>query len=179
MTQTATSPLSVRAFLLDGRTPAHDLGDAVKGLSAAGRSAVDEQVSSLLAGLLDLDLGSVVIAAWRKHAALVVAGRATAADPVIEQVVDLAAHRISSAYRPFVDVHVGSVRVARIHLELSLTLDVTGLAAVVRQGRLVALRGGPCTLTGALTIEGAPVANRSGQVDLPLVVRLGKGVVLV
>jgi hypothetical protein len=51
-------------------------------------------------------------------------------------------------------------------------LDATGLAAVVRDGYLVALRGGDCLVTVRLTLDGERLAERQGNVDPGLVLRL-------
>jgi hypothetical protein len=55
---------------------------------------------------------------------------------------------------------------------------VSGLAAVVRAGNLVALRGGDCLVTATLTLEGAPIARRQHSFDPELLVGLDPPVAL-
>jgi hypothetical protein len=179
---------TVRAFLLGGDASLAELmarrggsgtvGHALRGVSAHGRAAVESQLAAVASGLLDLDLGDIVVSAWRKHAALAAAARDTAADPKIEQVVAMATHRVTSTHRPYVDVRVGGALVARVQFELSLAFVITAVAAVVRQGRLMAVRSGRCDLTGTLSMEGVELVSREAQLDLQIVVRLGDGLAL-
>lgn len=179
---------TVRAFLLGADTNLADLlaqrggsgtvANALRSVSAHGRAAVDGQLAAIASGLIDLDLGDIVVSAWRKHAALATAARDTAANPAIEQVVAMATHRVTSTHRPYVDVRVGGTLVARVQFELSLAFVITAVAAVVRQGRLVAVRSGRCDLTGTLSMEGVDLVSREAQLDLQIVVRLGDGLAL-
>lgn len=77
-----------------------------------------------------------------------------------EEVVVLATHRVSSTYKPSVDVTIDSVKVNTFEFVLSVQIDIRGLSAVVRGGDLVALYGGDCLVTATLTLEGAELAHR-------------------
>jgi hypothetical protein len=154
------------------------VSDALGGLSEAGQATVTEEIATVAAGLAAIDISAVLVSAWSKYAALADAARATVADPAAHRVVDVAAHEITSEHKPYVDVLVNEVRVTRVAVELRLVFLIVGLAATVRQGRLVGLRGGRCDLTASLAVERVPVASRPWQLDLPLVVRLGDGVPL-
>jgi hypothetical protein len=168
---------TVGSFLLDVDTPVEEL------LRAGRPAAVGAELTVVVAGLLDLDLGDIAVSAWRKHTALAAAARETVAAshggrPEVERTVDLARHRITSTHRPYIDVRAGAALVTRVQLELNLVFEVAALAAVVRQGRMVALRTGRCELTGTLSVDGEPVVARRGELDLAEAVRLGEGLVL-
>jgi hypothetical protein len=122
-------------------------------------------------GLLDLDLGSLVIAGWRKHAALTAAAERTLASPGTAEVVELATHRINSVHRPAIDLLVNDVHVATIHLELRITFTVHALVVTVRYGRVASLHSGVCDITGTLTAEGFQPATRRVHLELPLLIR--------
>jgi len=162
---------TVGSFLLDADT-------SVDELVRTGRPAVDAELKVIAAGLLDVDLGDIAVAAWRKHAALAAAARTTTTDAATERAVALATHRITSTHRPYVDVRVGGTLVARVRLELHLVFVVAALAAVVRRGRLVEVRTGRCDLAGTLSVDGEPVVTRQGELDLEGAVRLGAGLIL-
>lgn len=49
---------------------------------------------------------------------------------------------------------------------------MTGLAAVVNMGDLVALRGGQCSATAKLTIDEAEVAKKQRTFEPPMIVHL-------
>jgi hypothetical protein len=152
----------------------HRLG----GLSGAARHEVDRQVAVVADGLLDLDVVDLAVGGWRKHAALVAAARRTLAVPGSEEVVDLVSHRIRSVHRPDVAVLVDGVRVAKIDFELKVVFEIGALVAVVRAGRLVALRGGRCDLGATLTAEGILLAQQRKRFDLGARLSLGAGVEL-
>jgi hypothetical protein len=194
MTTSVLTPLTARLFLFGKHEEdaATRMGKAVEeggvggavagavgGLTRAGRHAVCDEVGHTADRLLDLDLGDLVAAAWRKHAALRAAGRRTAAAPGTEELVELATHKITSTHRPYVEVFVDDVEVTRVDLQLQLTFVVKGVLAVVRDGRLVAVRTGSCDASAALSCEGVKVASRKATLDLPAIVRLGSGVSLV
>jgi hypothetical protein len=96
----------------------------------------------------------------------------TGAGPGGSEVVELASHRITSVYQPFVEVLVNDVRVAAIQFELTVEFLVEALVATVRDGHLASLRSGACELTATLSAEGARLVTRQAHLDLPLLVRL-------
>ena len=187
-----TQPLTAAAFLFgDTKEDSVDalahalheqgvlgtLGEGVTKLSRAGRNAANDQIATVAHGLLDLDLGGLVIAGWGKYADLSAAAKRTFATPDSSEVVELVTHTITSTHRPFVDLLVNDAHVATVHFELSVKFVVKGLVATVQHGRLVALSGG-CDVAATLTAEGRQLAKREAQLQLPLLVRLGGGIPL-
>jgi hypothetical protein len=120
------------------------LGEGAKKLSAAGRKAANDQVAAVAHGLLDLDLGGLVIAAWGKWADLTAAAKRTFATQDSSEVVELAVHTITSTHRPFVELLVNDVHVATVRFELAVKFVIKGLVATVQHGRLVAVHAGDC-----------------------------------
>ena len=155
------------------------LAAALGPLKTAARNAIDREVASSVASLLDFDLIDLLAAGWRKHAALVAAAKRTIADPAAEEIVDLATHRITSIQRPTVDVFVDDVRVGTVHLELSLEGVLKGVVATVRRGRLVNVHFGIWEATASLSAEGVELARREGHLDNGLMTGLGDGIPLV
>jgi hypothetical protein len=193
-TGAAAEPWTVRSVLfgdagddptapLAGSLEAAGVGGAalrhLGGLSGAARREVDRQVAVVAGRLLDLDVVDLLVGGWRKHAALVAAARRTLAAPGGEEVVDLVSHRIRSTHRPDVAVLVDGVRVAKVDFELTVVFEVGALVAVVRAGRLVALRGGRCGLGATLTAEGVLLVRQHQRFDLGARLSLGAGVELV
>ena len=70
--------------------------------------------------LLDLDLGDLVIAGWRKQGQLAAAAERTAANPGSSEVVELATHRVSSVHHPFVELLVNDAHVATVTFDLDI-----------------------------------------------------------
>lgn len=191
-----TRPLTARMFLL-GESQGEDTperiarslnergitGSAVEGvrrLSASARQAVKDEIATVADGLLDFDLGSVLVSGWRKYTELTRAAERTLAVPGSEEVVILAAHKVSSTHHPSVELLVDGVKVDTFVFELTVEFALTGVVAVVRQGELVALRGGECVVTATFTCEGVPlVPQQKKSIDLAFVVPLRPTIPLV
>jgi len=114
-------------------------------VSQAGREAAGNQVAVVADGLLDLDLGDLVVAGWRKQGQLAAAAERTAANPGSSEVVELATHRISSAHHPSVELLVNDVHVATVTFDLEVEFVVKALVVTVRDGHVVSLHAGPAT----------------------------------
>lgn len=147
------------------------LDSSLRQVSQAGRQAADRQVIDLAQGLLDLDLGDLVVAGWQKEGELAAAAERTAADPDRSEVVELASHRITSRHRPRVDLLINDVHVATVGFELGLEFLIKALVASVRGGQVVSLYSGSCEAIATLAVEGVQVASRRASFELPLVIR--------
>jgi hypothetical protein len=159
------------AQALDEKGVLGSLGAALQQVSQAGRQAADRQVATVANGLLDLDLGDLVVAGWRKQAALAAAAERTIANPGSSEVVELATHRITSVHRPFVELLINDVYVATVHFELHIEFAVKALGVTVRHGHLVSLHSGTCDVTATLSAEGVRLARRQEHFELPLLIR--------
>ncbi len=184
---TDPGPTTVRSLLF-GRTPGdaaealaqqlaeHDVAATahrgLRHLTRSGREAVDGEIGRVTADLLEIDIGDALVAGWLRYSVLRAAARRTLLAPGSEEVVALASHRVTSAYRPSIDLLVDGLKVNSFELELAVALDVLGVAAVMRAGQLVALRGGTCRVELRLSLEGLPLLERERTMDLALVVRL-------
>jgi hypothetical protein len=182
-----TQPLTAALFLFGDSQEesidalAHSLHEhGVVGSLGEGakRTAANDQVAAVAHGLLDLDLGGLVIAAWGKWADLTAAAKRTFATQDSSEVVELAVHTITSSHRPFVELLVNDTHVATVHFELAVKFVIKGLVATVQHGRLVAVHAGDCDLTATLAAEGRQLAKREAHLQLPVLVRLGSGLPL-
>lgn len=182
---TAPAPLTVSALLSGDGSVAdaieqtisdEDLtGTALRSVRRLTRSAIavaDHEVAAMTEGLLDLDLGDLLLFGWRKYTKLTDAARRTLAVAGSREIVSLAAHRIRSAYRPRVDLVVNDATVHSFEFELDIVFDVTALEAVVRAGTLASLTGGSCVVTARLSLDGARLAEQQRTVDLELFLRM-------
>jgi hypothetical protein len=146
-------------------------GTALELVSEAGREAAADQVADAAHGLLDLDLGDLVVAGWRKQGQLAAAAERTAANPGTSEVVELATHRVSSAHHPSVELLVNDVHVATVTFDLEVEFVVKALVVTVRDGHLVSLHSGTCDVAATLAAEGVQLASHRAHFELPLVVR--------
>ena len=141
-------------------------------------AAVEHQVATATDGLLSLNLADVAAAGWKKYDALRQAARRTRDAPTTEEIVALATHRIESSHRPTVELSIDGRTIATIKIALQVAFNMSGVLAVVRQGRLTAIRSGTCTVAGSLAVQQIPITKRQRQFDLPGAIRLRRGVAL-
>ncbi len=190
-----TPPMTALSFVLDddsGGESAAALGRtlhlhavtgsalrAVRHLASSVAETVDQEFGAVAATMLELDLGDALVSGWRKHAELTESARRTLDVPGSEEVHALASHRIASTYRPHVDLYMDDLLVNSFEFELQICFDLTALAAVVRAGDLVSIRGGDCTADVTLRLEGAHLAHRRHRLDLGVVVPLRHPIPLV
>lgn len=142
------------------------------------RAAVEREVATEANGLLSLNLLDLAVAGWNRYDELRKAALRTRDAPTAEELVALVTHRIESNHRPTVEVFVNGNSTGTVEMELDVAFEMAGVVAVVRQGRLMAIRSGNCTVTGKLAIERAVVAQRHHRFDLPGAVQLRHGVPL-
>lgn len=154
------------------------LGEGIAKVSRASRQVANDQIAAVTQGLLDLDLGGLVIAGWGKYANLTAAAKRTFATPDSSEIVELSTHTITSAHHPSVELLVNDVHVATVHFELSIKFVVRALVATIQHGRLVAIHSGECDVTASLAAEGRRLAKRETHMRVPLLVRLGGGIPL-
>jgi hypothetical protein len=149
----------------------------IQKLPTAGRGRVMRELATLIRDLLALDVGDLLLAAWRTRAKLIDAAQRTRAKPGSRALVALATHRVTQIHRPYIDMLFNGRRLHRIEFELSLIFDVHALVGVIRDGRLIELHSGSCDAACSLLIDGCR-RERKARLELPLAVRLGSGVPL-
>jgi hypothetical protein len=172
-------PANAAAQLAQAVAPDRVSGNqGLRHLSMATRDAAVRDVSVAGAGLLDLDLGGLLVMGWRTYATLVQAARRTATAPGREEIVDIVTHRIGATYHPSVEVLVDEARVTTVGFALTLEFEIKALSAVIRAGHIVALESGRCATRATIAIEGVPVATRAAEHDLQVLIHVGDGIPL-
>ncbi|WP_280362486.1 hypothetical protein [Nocardia wallacei] len=147
-------------------------------VTALLRTAALREIATAVDGLLAFDIGGVAVAGWRRYEQLRDAAMRTRAGGT-EQ-VDLLAHEITRTCRPRLDITVDGNTVGRFELELEATLLLLPVAATVRDGRLVALGPGDCTVTIAILVpEIGPVLERERAFPVGIMVDLRRPIPLI
>jgi len=147
---------------------------------AVALSSVEQKLADAAAGFLTIDVMTVLMMGWAKHRALMGAARRTAQAPPgdLQEPVVLASHDIVLTQRPTVDVMVNGQKALTLAFELTMTISLTPMEALVRQGRLVALGGGNCTVKTAFSLAGTELGASELPLDLRVVLPLGRGIPL-
>jgi hypothetical protein len=158
------------------------VGGELSRLRPQARDAANDTLASVTAGLLDVDLGDAFIYGLRTHQSLVRAAEETQRTPGQQEVVQLVSYQVSWTRVPAVDLLIDGTRIHTFRFQLTLLFEVEVAAAVVQDGKLVALKSGNCSVAGTLSLEllggYVPLLQQERKVDLHLIVRLGSGVPL-
>jgi hypothetical protein len=162
---------------LDARRVLQESPIGVKSSARRLWSAAHRELANVTAEFLDVDLGGLAVAGWRKHRELLDAAERTRGRPVTA-LVPLGGHDICVDQHPRVEVEWGSVTVTVVRFELRMVIKALRVLGHVRDGHLVALAGGPCEVTGSFATAGVVLAQRTARFDPALVVALGKGIPL-
>ncbi|WP_327099900.1 hypothetical protein OIE68_14540 [Nocardia vinacea] len=142
------------------------------------RSAALREVARAVDGLLEVDLGGVAVAGWRRYQRLHSAAMRTRAGGV-EQ-VELFEHEVTRSYCPRLEVTVDGSQVGEFELELCVTVLVRPLVATVRDGMLAALGPGDCTVSVSIGApEVGPIIEREHPIPLATMVDLRRPIPLV
>jgi hypothetical protein len=196
-TATTQTGLTVRSFLLGGSSEddvavlRHQLsergivsqcGGELARLVPDARQAADDTLASVTAGLLDIDLGDVLIYGWRTHDRLVNAAKQTVHVPGRQEVVQLGSHQVTWTKHPTIDLLVDGVRVHTFRFELTIVFKVDVASGIVREGKLAALKAGDSSVAGALVLKmpggDIQLLRQERDIDLHFIIHLGSGIPL-
>ena len=153
-----------------------NLGRALGGLPEATREAAVREAATVAAGLLQVDLISVLVAGWREHRDISSAARRTLAAPGSAELVSMITHQVTVAQNPSVSVLVDGHRVATVQLGLSITFDVNALLAGISGGRLVTIHSGRCDITATLAVQDTDLLTKRAHLELPGAISVRQGI---
>ena len=139
---------------------------------AVGALLDDELVGALEQSLGGVDLTAGWKTCWDRYWAVSDACDRTAADPAASEIVVLARHQVSSEYAAPVEVLVDGVRLCTLEFTLGVSGEVVGLSAVVRGGRVSALKGGTVTAEARLSLGDAVLDTWRFTSDVEVVIDL-------
>lgn len=173
-----TVPATV-AELLDCRS----LGDDPKFRDALARlvgSAKDFDgrfgagVADALASVLDIDLGQLLLEGWKRSSQLRDARRRTASGTTRHEEVSLLNHEVASEYHPTIEIRVNDASVARLRFDVTVSIDLGAVVAVVEAGQIVGFRSGDVTVKAELAIGGRTIVERETRCYVGALVRFSR-----
>ncbi len=167
--------LGALAHHIGSADAAGHLGGDLGNLPEATRRAAVHEASVQAAGLLDVDLIGQLLAGWRAHSGFAVAARRTLAAPGRAELVDLAAHRVTTSQQPSVTIVAGGREVITVPFGLAIDFDITALKARISAGRLAAFHSGRCDTSVTLAIGGIEVLTRCAHLELSGVIPVSPG----
>jgi hypothetical protein len=165
MSTEKTGTLTLGNVLLAGATKVSDrLGaslehgpEANQIKAALAKAAPGLPLSVLLDGIgravqeaLDVPVTNLIIGAWERARDLRAALETTRQSPTATVLVPLLAHAISSEHRPYVDVVVEGVPLARLVFPVKVEFRLEGVIVRVHQGRIAEILAGTVKVKGTV-----------------------------
>lgn len=141
-------------------------------LGTVARNALIEEVEAALRALLSETVADLVVGGWRLHGTIRAAVGKSRDEPGVDQVVPLRNHTVRAEHEHQLDVVVDGVRVMTLGARVDAALQLFDAVAVVRDGRLAAVRSGRGQATAELTVEDAQVARERWTFPLTAELRL-------
>jgi hypothetical protein len=165
------------AETLDHSDVSGQVSRTIKHLSGAGHRELLRQLATATAELLDVDLTHLVVHTLRTYRALVAAADRTAAAPGSIEIVQLQSVPSTWQRQAVAQLWLNETLCLRIDFQLAVLLEFH-LEATVRNGRLVALPFGRCTVSITLSSRGQTLATTRHTLDLRTALPLGDGLPL-
>lgn len=148
-------------------------------LAAATYPALEGRVAEVLRGALQIDVGELAVAAWGRYRELVETAERTRDAPGEPEDVVLAEHLITWTQQPAVEVILDGKTFTTLQFDLSVSLTMRSVVAVIGAGMLIGLRAGDVLAGARLSIWERELAAREVTCLAGALVRLGGGVPLV
>ncbi|MBF6170984.1 hypothetical protein [Nocardia blacklockiae] len=146
-------------------------------VTVALRSATLRELARAVDELLAIDLGGVVVMGWRRYEKLHGAALRTRAGGT-EQ-VELLEHEVVRSACPRLDVTIDEHRVCEFEVDVEAAVLLRPLTATVRDGMLVALGPGDCTVTISLGVpQLGPIFQREQAFPVGIMVDLRRPIPL-
>ena len=145
---------------MDGRVIS-DLSEEIKELPDVAWSAFSEEIQFALGKALDINLLDVVAEGWSKLNKLRDYCGRKLEDEEKPFSVALAQHEVVSSHQPGVDVLLGEKVIARIVVDVELSLSLKGIVLSIRDDHIVAVASGKFSGAGSLKYRGATLIEKS------------------
>lgn len=140
---------------------------------------ISRAVIAKIAEALNFEVVDVLVGAWKTRSALLEAARETHETPGLVRHVNLARYGVPWDYELRLDIMVDGAKVMTLEFVLTLSFEVTALAAVVRKGALTKISSGRYAVVAVLKVEDHTVAEGERVFGLAEELDLGTGIALI
>lgn len=138
-------------------------------------SGLGDKVSELF----DVDLGLLLVSAWRKYGEL-----REYADPKKHPtnestLVPLGTHTLKVAYSPYLEILFNGRPLGKLVFEVTLSFDLEGFVLTIQNGKIMKVRTGTCQGSGQIEYNDHTLLKRTlTKFSLPGTIELGEGISL-
>jgi hypothetical protein len=130
-------------------------------LRAVARRALVEEIETKLRMVMSDTLVDLILGGWREYGPITQAMRRSRTQPGVDQIAALRSHTVTAHREYNLDIEVDSVRVMTLSTQLVMDGQLHDAVAVVREGRVVAVRSGEVKADGKVTVEGVQIGHRA------------------
>ena len=117
--------------------------------------------------LLQVDLGSVLVAAWKTQSELGRYTDATQYGPDETILVELTTHVVTSRHTPYLDLLVNDQPCGRLDFMVEIALRLQGIVLTITGGKICTATTGSCTASSRIVCAGERLSVRQ-SVPMPL-----------
>jgi len=125
-------------------------------------SSFFELLVKKLPDAMNVDLGKILVGAWRKYREIAQYRDMTAPAEGYNEVV-LLEHTIKSEHSPTIQPVVNGVPLAKLQFDITLQLDLEGGRLYLRAGRIMKATTGACTGSGKIEYKGHKLYEKKTQ----------------
>lgn len=142
-------------------------------------SLAREEICGQIQSLLQLDLGGILLRAWKTYSELLNYTDPHRYPPERSYLVALAEHEVKSNHKPALEILVNGEVLGKIPFQVDLALVLKGVVLKIQAGRIKTVRTGSCQARGSLKCENLLLLEKKTQViELPGLIDLGEGVAI-
>jgi hypothetical protein len=138
-------------------------------------SGLGDKVSELF----DVDVGSLLVSAWRKYGELKEYADPKKRSPNETHLVPLGKHTLKVAYSPYLEVLFNGRALGKVVFDVTLSLDLEGFVLTIQNGKIMKVRTGTCQGSGKIDYGDRTLLKKAlTKFTLPGTIDLGEGISL-
>jgi hypothetical protein len=136
-------------------------------------SGLGDKVSELF----DVDVGFLLVSAWRKYGELKEYADPKKHPPNETHLVPLGKHTLKVGYSPYLEVLFNGRPLAKVVFDVTLSFDLAGFVLTIQNGKIIKVRTGTCQGSGKIEYGDRTLLTKAlTKFTLPGTIELGKGI---
>lgn len=140
------------------------MSEEVKGI----KTAAMPDIGAKIAELLEVPIPDILLASWKKTAALRDLLEESRKTPDAVMNLELGEHTINSQHRPHIEIRIKSLPGKKIEFTLKLLFKLKGCILRISNGAIREMMAGTCEMKGTLEYQGLTIAEKKlAPINLP------------
>jgi hypothetical protein len=129
--------------------------------------------------LFDVDVGLLLVSAWRKYGELKEFGDPKKHGPDESILVPLGKHTLKVAYSPYLEILFNDRPLGKIVFDVTLSFDLEGFVLTIQNGKIMKVRTGSCQGSGKIEYNDHTLLRKAlTKFSLPGSIELKEGISL-